>query len=457
MMSIRLLLPILTLLLLSACTPRIYGIREDIWVTMSEPERLVAIDAYKERQIAIQRANEARAQQQRLELERLRQLREEEEARHRARIEAFYHGDHHYGDLLRVRLQGGTMHINGRSRAFRPVVFTIAEGEIRTISVYATNGAAVDLQVAYINGRLYLDGEPASHASRTARLALSLDWGLGHIYAGVNTRNVVSLANVEIYVEIVDTRHYDLRRSQLPAIVIHRDARRERFDQYRLDTVQPPRLSWPDRRDQQLDRREMQLDQRERQMDREQNQLERKEMMLDRKEQQLDRQRIPDRRPQVPDYRTDVPEYRTGTPRQPEHPERPDQPEQSRRHEQQQMRDRRPELERPALAPQPPAPPVVAPAPAPVAPRTPHQAAPPARDTKPVADRIKVKEQKGQAKKAAAGKVEKKAVQAAKPEPEKAAAPADAPEPEPESHKAKDNQDNNHDKDERQPRNVRLY
>ena len=70
---------------------------------------------------SIQRANEARAEQHRLELERMREAREDEEARHRARIEAFYQMQHNYGDMVRVRLQGDTMRINGHSRAYRPV------------------------------------------------------------------------------------------------------------------------------------------------------------------------------------------------------------------------------------------------------------------------------------------------------------------------------------------------
>jgi len=297
MTTLRILLPVLIALLLSACVPYYYGIREDVWVTMSEPERLAAIDAYKERQLAIQRANEARAEQHRLELERMREAREDEEARHRARIEAFYQMQHNYGDMVRVRLQGGTMRINGHSRAYRPVVFTITDGEVRTITIYATNGDIVDLQVAYIDGRLYFDGSPTTQNSRTARLSLNVDWGLGHVYAGVSTRNVVSLANVEIYIEIVDTRYYDLRRVQLPAIVVHRDARQERFDQRRFDAMRPLRPNWPDRRDQQYDRRDQRLDrretgleQREQQLDRYQQQLNQREQVMDRDQRQLDRQ-----------------------------------------------------------------------------------------------------------------------------------------------------------------------
>ena len=60
MRSLFTLLPALVILLLTACTPMVYGVREDVWVTMSEPERLQAIEAYKQHQIAVQRAAEAR-------------------------------------------------------------------------------------------------------------------------------------------------------------------------------------------------------------------------------------------------------------------------------------------------------------------------------------------------------------------------------------------------------------
>lgn len=291
MKSMRWIIPsLLALLLLAACTPYYYGVREDIWLTMSEPERLAAIDAYKERQLAIQRANEARAQQRKLELERLRLFRAEEESRHHARIQAIYQTSHAYGDLIRVRLQGGTMYINGRSRAYRPAVFTIANGEIRNITIYSNRGDAVDLQVAYIDGRLYFDGEPTTHSNRTARLTLGLDWGLGHIYAGVSTRNTVRLSNVEIYVEIIDTRRHDLRRSQLPAIVIHRDAGREQFDQRRIDNIRPQRLNWPDPRQQQLNRQERKLDRREEQLNQMQQQIEQREREMKQQQHQVNRQ-----------------------------------------------------------------------------------------------------------------------------------------------------------------------
>ena len=48
---------------IAACTPMIYGVPQDRWDLMTEQERIAAMEAYKERQIAYQQAAAEQAKQ----------------------------------------------------------------------------------------------------------------------------------------------------------------------------------------------------------------------------------------------------------------------------------------------------------------------------------------------------------------------------------------------------------
>jgi|GEM_PF-6681992 len=224
----------LLILLLSGCTSTVYGVREETWRTMSETEHLQAIDAYKERQVAYQRGSEERISRQQLELQRLQQWQADEDARHNARVIAIYQSGNRYGDLLRIRLQGGYMLHQGRIAYYQPVVFTISAGETRLIPVHAHSGQIVRLQVAYLNGRLFIDGS-AQQTGLCAQLTFDTGWGFGQIYTGLFSRNSLQLQDVEAYVEIVDTRKHDLRRAKLPAIVVRREVQRKHYAVARVE------------------------------------------------------------------------------------------------------------------------------------------------------------------------------------------------------------------------------
>jgi hypothetical protein len=241
----------LIIVLLSGCTPMVYGVREETWGSMSETERLQSIDAYRQRQVTYQRASEERISRQQLEMQRLQLLQADEEVRHNARIVAIYQHGNRYGDLLRIRLAGGYMLFQGRIAYYQPVVFTLSAGETRLIPVRSHNGQTARLQVAYLNGRLLIDG--TAQTGLCAQLTFDNGWGSGQIYTGLFSRNSLRLQNVEAYVEIVDTRRHDLRHAKLPAIVVRTETRRRPYADVRgnRQTQQRPHQAdnKPQRRD----------------------------------------------------------------------------------------------------------------------------------------------------------------------------------------------------------------
>lgn len=192
----------LLLTVLTACTPSIYGVPQTTWDTLSEPERLEAMRVYQERQIAYQRAAEEQARLRALELER-QQAREADQAQlRRQHAEAIHRGEGVYGDLLRVRLQGGEMKFAGKHRGYQPVAFKIAEGESRQLAVVDRKGRTANLQVTYDGGTLVLDGAGSGSSPRAARLLYAREWREGKSYPGIASKGPLALRGVEVYVEI---------------------------------------------------------------------------------------------------------------------------------------------------------------------------------------------------------------------------------------------------------------
>ena len=105
-------------MLLAACTPRIYGVPQNRWETMSEQERIAAMDAYKARQEAVRQQREEQARLRAIE-KRAQLEREAEEAhRRQLQIDAIYRGEGLYGDLLRVNLEGGKLQFYGDHKPY---------------------------------------------------------------------------------------------------------------------------------------------------------------------------------------------------------------------------------------------------------------------------------------------------------------------------------------------------
>lgn len=199
-------------LLISACTPYMYGVPQETWDRMSEAERIEAIRVYESEQRARRQAAEERARRQALERERERARQAALERERRERIEAIHRGQGAYGELIRVRLQGGRIKIGGRHHHYEPLTFTIADGETRNIAVADERGREVDLAVTYAGGSLVVEG---------LRFPYERSWGRGRLYPGTSTAGALELRGVDVYVEVHD--HSTRFERERPRIVVIRE------------------------------------------------------------------------------------------------------------------------------------------------------------------------------------------------------------------------------------------
>lgn len=210
-------------LLLAGCASKIYGVPEERWETMSEQERIAAMEAYKARQEVLR---QQRAEQARLRaMEKEAQLaREAEEARLRQRkVDAIYRGEGLYGDLLRVSLEGGMLKLYGAHRPYHQVAFKIATGEVKEIEIVNLRGQKAHMVVSYDGSNLLLDETPNAHLSRALRLAYEDSWEPGAVYPGLCAEGPLQMKNVNVTVKIVGTpphQHYGSQRR--PQVVVVR-------------------------------------------------------------------------------------------------------------------------------------------------------------------------------------------------------------------------------------------
>jgi hypothetical protein len=214
---------LLVALLLAGCASKIYGVPEERWETMTEQERIAAMEAYKARQEVLR---QKRAEQARLRaMEKEAQLaREAEEARLRQRkVDAIYRGEGLYGDLLRVNLEGGMLKFYGAHRPYHQVAFKIATGEVKEIEIVNLRGQKAHMVVSYDGSNLLLDETLNSHHSMALRLAYEDSWEDGAVYPGLSAKGPLQMKNVNATVKIIGTpphRHYGSQRR--PQVVVVR-------------------------------------------------------------------------------------------------------------------------------------------------------------------------------------------------------------------------------------------
>jgi hypothetical protein len=212
----------LAMMLLAACTPRIYGVPQERWETMSEQERIAAIEAYQARQEVLrqQRQEQARLQA----IEKQAQLAREAEKAHRRQlqIDAIYRGEGLYGDLLRVNLEGGKLRIHGHHQPFHPVSFKIAAAEMKDIEIVSLNGQRTRMAVQYDGSNLLLDESPQPHRSTAIRLPYEDSWEVGATYTNRFAKGPLEMKGVNIAVQIVGNPPHDIhgRRHQPQVIVV---------------------------------------------------------------------------------------------------------------------------------------------------------------------------------------------------------------------------------------------
>ncbi len=223
------------ILFLAACTPRIYGVPEDRWETMSEQERVAAMEAYKARQEALRQQREERAHLKAME-KKAQLAREAEEARRlQIRVDAIYRGEGLYGELLRVTLQGGMLQFHGVHKPFHPVSFRIAAGEGKDVQIVSAHGRKARMAVFYDGSNLLLDVKPKSVRSTAIRLPYEDSWETGATYPHLTAKGPLEMRGVDVTVRIIGEpprdrndhrhRHPDagqpaVRMPRRPAVVV---------------------------------------------------------------------------------------------------------------------------------------------------------------------------------------------------------------------------------------------
>lgn len=199
------------LMLLAACAPYMYGVPQEKWDRMGESERIETMRLFElkeqaRRQAAEERARrqaaedqarrlaaEAQARREALERERAQARQAALERERRERIEKIHRGEGAYGELIRVRLQGGKIRIGDRYHNYEPLTFTIAEGEALKIPVADRQGRVSDLTVTYAGGALSFEG---------GRFSYDRSWGRGRLYPNTVTSGVHELRGVDLFIEV---------------------------------------------------------------------------------------------------------------------------------------------------------------------------------------------------------------------------------------------------------------
>jgi len=200
----RLIFIALALFSLTSCAAKIYGVSEQQWAVLSTEERAKAIDHHQE-------------------MERLRELRRIEDAKvaaeqekqrlldmqiRQAHAEQIYSGERGIrGDLLRVTIRGGELHINGKHRPYKPVSFRIVDGERKTITFHhpKKHHYQTDVVVEYDDGILTFDHNRGHRYEYRYELAYEPKWRHGMRYRNItfNKHSHLRAKNIDIIIDAV--------------------------------------------------------------------------------------------------------------------------------------------------------------------------------------------------------------------------------------------------------------
>ncbi|MDO9225475.1 MAG: Hsp20/alpha crystallin family protein [Pseudomonadota bacterium] len=184
------------LMFLGACSTTHFGVPEEAWNRMGEAERLEAMRGYNERA----RLREEAAQR---EAEARRQGEREAALAREVRVRAIHEGRGRPGDLIRVSIQGGEARLGGKHRAYAPLAFSLASGEVRQVEVLSAEHKHMSyrarLGVAYEDGLLLIDTPDAGNDARAGHLTFDPAWRHGGRYR-LDTRGPLELRGVEVMV-----------------------------------------------------------------------------------------------------------------------------------------------------------------------------------------------------------------------------------------------------------------
>lgn len=188
--NIRFFILITAVLLVSACTNRIYGVSEEQWLLLDKNERLETIKGYNTVE-KIRAEGRVIAQQQRYEQEKQQQLQLALiSAEKKQKVEDIYHGYGAWDDLVRVTIQKGRIDFNGKHKPYHPVSFSLADGEEKSITFNATGKYRYlkrHVLIAYEDGVVLFDCNNRGYSSECAQhFAYEPEWRRGKTYPHVS-------------------------------------------------------------------------------------------------------------------------------------------------------------------------------------------------------------------------------------------------------------------------------
>lgn len=186
------------------CASTIYGVPEEQWGRMSEPERAAARQAHAERQRQFEAERAERMRQEAIAAEQRRGEAEEAARRQREQVEAIHRGESGvYGDLIRITISEGTMEFYGKRFPYQPVTFTLANHEQRKVTFQSVGGRSsriLEVPVSYVDGTFSFD-----IGRNPVRILHSPRWRTGEVHHSVNLgkHSVSDGQNVKFRIEIV--------------------------------------------------------------------------------------------------------------------------------------------------------------------------------------------------------------------------------------------------------------
>lgn len=194
---------VVLILLMAGCATKMYGVPKEQWDAMTKQERISAMEAYRAKQELTRQQQEEQARLRAMEKE-AQLAREAEEARLRQqRIDAIYRGQGRYGDLLRVRLEGGRLKFRNDHKPYHALAFQVAAGEVKEIEAVSQDGQRARMVVSYDGSNLLLDDTPGSSRSYAVRIPYEEAWKAGATYPALKAEGPLQIRGVQATVQIV--------------------------------------------------------------------------------------------------------------------------------------------------------------------------------------------------------------------------------------------------------------
>jgi len=206
----KLIFSLLVTLTLAACGTTHFGVGEEEWARLSEPQRNEVIKSYNEREKLREETRLVEAQNRAKDEAKKKEQAAEAARQSQVRADAIRRGEAgQYGDFIRVTIQGGELRFGGKHRSYAPVALTLASGEEKILDVVSNDDKyssySGKLRVAYNDGTVSMDTNTYNNKSGEARILFEPEWRMGKRYI-VESKGQMEMKSVQVLIMIVPTR-----------------------------------------------------------------------------------------------------------------------------------------------------------------------------------------------------------------------------------------------------------